>query len=965
MKNLITLLAMLLLTSAVGAEDKAKTPPAPAPTLTVVVRAVRYDGRLTDTEARFAADLDLEATGKGEGAAALFDGEVAVLTTALPENLRLMRAGNAYRVAVTKAGRYKFKLDLVAKITRQEPWNSVSFNGPAAALGSVTAQAGGAGLDLQLLSGTVQEVGTKDGATRVRGILGPDWTVAVRWQSKAAEITRKALLTCDTTVAAQVTPTVVKYKTELKYEILQGQVSRVTVTLPAAQALTKLQGGDNVRDWAVKPENGRQTLTVEFIKPVDKSYALTLLSEQAVESAAATAPIAPPQPQDVERESGALSVAAEDVLVETESAAGVRQVNATGGALAAYQFYARPFTLALRLRRIEPVLTVADRVAARLEEARLLVNHALTLTVEKAGVYVLELTPQPGFVVADVRGEGLEDWKAAGGKLTVNFNSRVLGSRKLEVQLEQTLKALPDKLEVAPLRVAGAAKETAQIGATAVPGIQLKTATDALSALREVSVNTLASRGDETLAYNADQADWKLTLAAERLAARITADVFNLITIGDGLLGGSATIRYAIINQGVQEFRVKVPSLWKNVEFTGPNIRRRELQGDTWVIGLQEKAWGGYTLVVTYDYQFDPHKASLPIGGIHPDGVERETGSVALTSAASLQLAAQPNGDAIRRVDEAELTANDRALVTRPVLMAYKYQGAAYGLSVDVNRFDELPVLDAAADRTQLTTVLTKEGQMLTQASFMVKNNDRQFQTFTLPAGADFWACYVGGEPIKPEKNGAKLLVPLPRRANRDEAFAVDIVYAQKIAPLKEWTPRAIGLAAPVTDMQTTYAEWELYVPLTHDLARFGGNMIVARGTEYGWRDAWLTFCRFYDALYRDALPFTLLFLFVGGLAFLVVMAIRRGWRGVAATVVVVMVLGLLAAMLLPAVSSSRERARRVGSMSNLRQIGNGLATHASQHGGSLPAWRSTVLRWATRTTQMTLRCSWIAKMMR
>ena len=320
------------------------------------------------------------------------------------------------------------------------------------------------------------------------------------------------------------------------------------------------------------------------------------------------------------------------------------------------------------------------------------------------------------------------------------------------------------------MRLTGAAKETAQIGAASAPGIQLKTVAEGLVGLREIPINSLSGRIDEALAYNAEQADWKLALAAERMAPRITADVFNLITIGDGLLGGSATIRFAIINQGVQEFRVKVPVLWKNVEFTGPNIRRKELKDDTWVIGLQDKAWGGYTLVVTYDYQFDPHKATLPIGGIHPDGVERETGSVAITSAANLKLAAQPNGDNIQPMDEVELAANDRSLITRPVLMAYKYQGATYGLSVDVTQYGKLDMLKAVADRTQLTTVLTDAGEMLTQASFMVKNNDSQFQTFTLPDGAEFWACYVGGEPVKPGERRRKTSCPIaasgqPRRS--------------------------------------------------------------------------------------------------------------------------------------------------------------------------------------------------------
>ena len=182
----------------------------------------------------------------------------------------------------------------------------------------------------------------------------------------------------------------------------------------------------------------------------------------------------------------------------------------------------------------------------------------------------------------------------------------MLGSRRLEVQLEQALKNFPEQISVAPLRVTGAAKETAQIGAASAPGIRLRTA--ALSGLREIPVNRLPDHADEILAYTAEQPDWQLSIASERLAARIVADVFNLVTIGDGMVGGSATIRYGLVNQGVQEFQVRVPAHCKNVEFTGPNIRRKEQAGDVWTIGLQDKVWGGYTLVVTYDYQFDPEK---------------------------------------------------------------------------------------------------------------------------------------------------------------------------------------------------------------------------------------------------------------------------------------------------------------------------------------------------------------------
>ena len=44
-------------------------------------------------------------------------------------------------------------------------------------------------------------------------------------------------------------------------------------------------------------------------------------------------------------------------------------------------------------------------------------------------------------------------------------------------------------------------------------------------------------------------------------------------------------------------------------------------------------------------------------------GVERESGTVAITSAANVQLAVKSAAEPIRRVDESELSATDRALI--------------------------------------------------------------------------------------------------------------------------------------------------------------------------------------------------------------------------------------------------------------------------------------------------------------
>jgi type II secretory pathway pseudopilin PulG len=947
--------ALLSATSALSTVSAAESSKSkPVADEGIIFDEICYEATVTDSEARFQADITVESASKQETAAVLFDGELALLPPKLPSPLRLAREGDQYGLFISKPGRYQFKLDLVAKVKHAEPWNLVSFKGPVAAIASVAAQASGADVDLQLMSGTLLACTQTNGVARVKGFLGADQTVALRWSRAGgmADVARKAVVTAETSATAQITPTVVKYVTQVHFDIIQGKLPNLTISLPASHALTRLTG-EQIRDWEIKPNSGdgKQLLEIQFIKPLEKQYDFTLFSEQTVEAMPSTASLVPPQPLDIERESGSFTVTTEDTLAEVESASGLRQMNAPAGALTAYRFNGRPFTLVLGLRRIEPVISAAERVSARVEETRLLSSHTLTLNVEKAGIYALDLIPPAGFLVADVRGQGVEDWKlgepsAEGVRtLRVNFSSRVLGSWKLEVQLEQSLKNFPEQISLGPLRVAGAAREISEIGAASAAGIRLKTAE--LSGLREIPARTLQSRAgaaqgppsDELLGYRAEQPDWKLSLATEKLAARVVAEIFNLITIGDGLVGGSATIRYGFINQGVQEFEISVPAAWKNVEFTGPNIRRKEQKADgTWTIGLQDKAWGGYTLVVTYDFQFDPKGATLPLGGIHTLGVERETGSVAVTTAASLKLNAKSASDSIRPVDELELSAADRSLITRSVLLAYQYNQSNYALDLEVKRFQETTVLSAVADRTQLTTVLTDAGEMLTQASFMVKNNDKQFQRFKLPKGADFWSCHVNGQPVKAEKDGEWLMAPLPRGANRDQAFAVDIVYKENKGVKLTWHPRAFLLEAPQTDVPNTYAEWQLFAPAIYRLSGFAGNMTPVRGTTYDLQDAWQKLTRFYWEFLHEFGPGLL------GAATVVVLlvaligsAIRRGASGVLSVLVVFAIIAILAAMLLPALSRAKSRAQRINAVNSLKQIGLAARTFAMDNNDRLP----------------------------
>jgi hypothetical protein len=906
--------------------------PAVAGLTNLLFREVRYEGRLGTNEARFTVALDAESRSTNELSALLFEGDLALLAPELPAGWRIVNQGRKFHLFAAAPGSHQLKMELVAKVQRAEPWNQISFSGPPAAIAAVAAQAVASDTEVQLLSGTALETGNKSLA---RGILGANQQLTLRWQSKTAEVNRDALVTVDSKITASLTPSAIRYTSQFRYEILQSRLSQLKLRLPPGHTLTKLDG-EQIRDWQLTTDNGQPAIAIDFIRPVESATTLTLTTEQALTMLPSSVELIPPAPLAVQREVGMFKLTAEDVVVRVETTAGLRQVNTSDNEVAAFRFNGRPASLQAQVARIEPVVTVAARVHALLEENRLLVRHDLSLNAAKAGIYALDLTPQPGFAVAEVKGDGVDDWKVAGNQLRISFTQRVLGDRKFSVQLEQSFTNLPPQWTILPLRVTGATKETAFIGAGSSAGLQLKT--DAREGVREIPVTALPERKNELLAFRAEQGDWRIVLAAERLAPRLVAEVFNLITIGDGLVGGSATIRYAIFNQGVQQFRVRLPAHWRNVEFTGLNLRRKDQQDGVWTISLQDKAWGGYTLVITYDHAFDPKKATLDAAGAHPLDVERESGTVAVTSAPGLAIVPSPVADPLRAIDPSELAGTDLALITRPVLLAYRYDGSAFALSLNVTRHDEVAVLDAIADRAQLTSVLTDTGEMLTQASFMVKNNERQFQRFQLPPGSTLWGVAVNGEPVKADRDGNWLLVSLPRGVDRDQAFAVDIKYAQQFGKLGGWRPRELELLAPKTDVPGTYAEWELFAPPSKRVADFTGNMTAARGIAYGFREGWDEFIRVYQGLWHD---YGATLIFGGGfLAFIITLILwgrRRGFQGVVAVLSVFCVLAILGGMMLPALSKAKSKAQRIKSVNNLKNIGLAARIFATDNGERLP----------------------------
>ena len=949
----VAVLNGLQILSRGSAPPRPEIAPAVVPTsdaTNLLVRAVRYQGTLRSGEARFQVELDLESPSTNTRPLTLFVGDIALIPRGMPPDWRWSVHDGQFQLHAGSAGTNLLKFDLVARVQRSEPWDSVSFTGPPASVSTIDLRSDDPDAVIQLTAGTPADSSaprTAPGGARLLGVIAGDAKVAFRWQSRAVEVAREAVVTVETTIKTVAAPSVIRSTATYAYDVVQGRVPSLTLQIPDGVALTRLTG-DGVRDWKLGTADGHPAVTVELVRPLTGRAMLNLVTEQSIARLPAKVTLAFPRPQSVQRESGVWTLIREEVSGQILGITGARQVNAAVGEWAAYRFVNDPVQLEAELSPVSPHLEVSDQVDAMVEESRVLYRHDLALKVTQAGLYDLEADLPAGWSVGSVIGEGMSDWQVQGTTLRIHLSQRLLGARALAVQLEQALGTNIQQVVLAPLRIRGASTETARITASAVAGLNLRTAT--LDGVREQPVGSIAqgqggqgtqagqagSATDPLLAFQADAGSWQIVLATERLSTRLVAEVFNLVTIGDGLVGGSATLRYAIVNQGVQAFRVRLPHHWRNIEFTGANIRRTDHQEDLWTVALQDKAWGAYTLVLTYDHAFDPQNANLDAAGAHPLDVERETGTVAITAAPGVEVHPNPITAPLRSLDPTELAATDRAMIARPVLLAYRYEGTNFALGLQVTRHDQLTVLDAVADRTQLTSVLTEQGEMLTQATFLVKNNERQYQRFQLPPDAALWGVAVNGEPAKADRDGDWVLVNLPTAADRDQVFAVDLNYAQQFGHLSRaggLLARPIALTAPQTDVPGTYAQWELYTPTDRYVGHFGGNMNRPPGSQYGVRDAVSEFARAYKSL---IINYWIGFLIFGLMA---AWFIASRWRGgrmgitLIELLVIVGIVAILLGMMLPALSSAKAKGQRISSVNNLKQIGLAARIFETDHG--------------------------------
>lgn len=777
----------------------------------------------------------------------LVSGAVAPLEAELPRGFRLARDGENLALRAPDgwfgASGGDVRLVFAVRPRSEDTWRHVRFAIPPADVRPARVHCDRSDLEVRL-DGALEfrrEV-KADGTAVVTAWLAPRKEVRIAWKPELRRLDAELVLACSLHTLASVRAGALRLDHLLRYQAIQGEMTRLEVDLPDVNVLQVL--GEDIQDWRVEPPAdgaGNPRLVVTLGRPHRGDYRLRLLCERPLPAFPCEFAWPGVLPREVIRTSGSLLVGADGAIkLQASGPRGLSQIDPSAfpsvtvntgperkppaRPLLAYDYAAVPFALAIRADPIVPVYGADTGMRLHIGDETATVEADIQIDIREAPLREvrLRLRAEPEWAVTAVRGRPVAETdvdiragEAGRREISVPFREAVEGPVLLSVTLERLEEATAraETLAMPRLEVVGARSQRGHIVAAAAQGLRLRVVES--EALREVHTASTPLRVEGAqFAFRFRESEWNLVIGAERATPAIHAEVLHLASLGAGMAYGSAAMTCHVSGAPVRVFRFHVPEALANLDVVGPGIDRWSRSNSVCTVRLTRRVLGDVTLLLTYDEAFDYAGAELRLGRIATLGTDSEMGFIVAASAAGIDLASPEELPAgLIAIPRNELPAGYAAAITTPILAVFRYLKPPGELRVRVTPLPAARRIDQVAEIVTLHTRISRGGEIVTTARYDIKNATRQFLRLRLPEGATLWSVRRFDEddglvdlPAQQTDDPRVLLAPVDRPRDPDRPIGLQIVYAQTV-PARGLLGRALrGYRVEAPQLPRTHA---------------------------------------------------------------------------------------------------------------------------------------------------------------
>jgi hypothetical protein len=318
-------------------------------------------------------------------------------------------------------------------------------------------------------------------------------------------------------------------------------------------------------------------------------------------------------------------------------------------------------------------------------------------------------------------------------------------------------------------------------------------------------------RGGEPLVFT-----WRQKLAEqphESVALRMRGSMVELVGLGEDGSSIIAEVNLEVTQGAMDHARIRVPEGVTVNQVPGAMVADWDVKNGELVVSFLEPLTSSAKFVVQAESKL-ARDGVMEIPLLRMEDVERETGGLAVEVLGAGEITdRKPQG--LEPAEAAELGPSVAARQSPSMVMFRPRPGAqARALKVTVARYTQRAMLTAIVDEARYHALLSREGKILVQARYTVRNNQRSFVKIALPAGAILWSATQAGKPVRPGKSeDGGLLFPLEKARAGEEApvFTIEVLY---LAHGDAWGDKGrASLALPALDMPVSKTGAMLYYP--------------------------------------------------------------------------------------------------------------------------------------------------------
>jgi hypothetical protein len=305
------------------------------------------------------------------------------------------------------------------------------------------------------------------------------------------------------------------------------------------------------------------------------------------------------------------------------------------------------------------------------------------------------------------------------------------------------------------------------------------------------------------------------------LPLRERGSLTQLTSLGEDATSLYAEVGIEVTQGSAHEARIQLTENITINQVSGAMVADWEVKAGELVVTFLEPIEQSARFVITGETK-TPRDGHIQIPLLRLLNTERDTGGVAV----EVLGAGEIKDLKTQGLENADATELGEYVSSRqsPSMVAFRFRTSdARGnreLAVDVARYAQQAVLMANVEEARYRVLLSKEGKMLVQAQYAIRNNSRNFLKITLPAGAAIWSASLAGQPVRPgQAPDGSLLLPLEKTRAGEEApaFILEIFYLVRETA---WNDKGKAtLALPALDLPVSRTGLLLYHPPLFKLA--------------------------------------------------------------------------------------------------------------------------------------------------